>query len=311
MGEVVLHAVEDEAGTIESLEIWNAVYTTMRASLADVRDYQRFCAAHLDLVAYLDGQSAGSGFVAVERQQAEGEIAKALIAVLPEHRRRGVGTALYDRASRWAAAQSKSVLETWVIDLERDGLDYATRRGFHEFSRESFAALDLTATETPRFAPPDRVSIVSWADRPGLGRGMYDVALEALPDIPGNDKPVPSYADWLEFDMGGSGDRPETTFIALADDEVVGYAKLHLSDARPGVATHDITGVKRAWRGRGVARALKTAQISWAKKAGYQQLETANELRNEPIRRLNQRLGYRPIPGRALLRGRLSPGAGP
>jgi GNAT superfamily N-acetyltransferase len=97
--------------------------------------------------------------------------------------------------------------------------------------------------------------------------------------------------------MSGSADRPEATFVALAGEEMVGYAKFHLSEARPKVAVHDLTGVKRAWRGRGIARALKATQIAWAKREGYEQLETANELRNAPIRKLNDIFGYRPFPG--------------
>ena len=65
--------------------------------------------------------------------------------------------------------------------------------------------------------------------------------------------------------------------------------------------------MKRAWRGRGIAGALKRAQIAWAIEAGLERLEAGNEVRNEPIRRLNQRLGYRPAPGRILLRGPLAP----
>ena len=68
-----------------------------------------------------------------------------------------------------------------------------------------------------------------------------------------------------------------------------------------------MTGVRRSWRGRGVARALKQAQIAWAKRAGYEVLETANEERNEPIRRLNADLGYQLAPGRIVLEGPLKP----
>jgi mycothiol synthase len=69
-----------------------------------------------------------------------------------------------------------------------------------------------------------------------------------------------------------------------------------------------MTGVKRAWRGRGVAGALKRAQVAWAKQQGYERLVTSNEMRNEPIRRLNARLGYREAPGRVLMRGPLFSG---
>ena len=53
-----------------------------------------------------------------------------------------------------------------------------------------------------------------------------------------------------------------------------------------------MTGVRRAFRGRGIAGALKRAEIAWAKQAGYERLQTNNEVRNEPIRRLNERHGY-------------------
>ena len=33
------------------------------------------------------------------------------------------------------------------------------------------------------------------------------------------------FEDWLAHDMQGSGDRPEATFVALADDEVVGLRR--------------------------------------------------------------------------------------
>ena len=67
-----------------------------------------------------------------------------------------------------------------------------------------------------------------------------------------------------------------------------------------------MTGVKRAWRGKGIAGAVKRAQIGWAMRSGFQQLETSNEIRNEPIRRLNAHLGYRLAPGRILLEGPLA-----
>ena len=94
--------------------------------------------------------------------------------------------------------------------------------------------------------------------------------------------------------------------MALAGAEVVGYAQLTTTAAQPQAAFHDMTAVKRAWRGRGIAGALKRAQIAWAKEHGYERLETENEARNEPIRRLNSALGYRPAPGHVILDGPLA-----
>ena len=193
-----------------------------------------------------------------------------------------------------------------VKETDDRSLAWAQRRGFIEVGRNSRLVLDLTASEAPVVSAPAGIEIVTWAERPELAEGMYEVAREAYPDVPGEeDAELASFEEWLSMDMQGAGDRPEATFVALEGDEVVAYAKLSLSLARPTVAMHDITGVRRAWRGRGIANALKAAEIAWAKDAGYERLETQNEERNEPIRRLNERYGYVVTPGSVTVRGPL------
>jgi len=148
---------------------------------------------------------------------------------------------------------------------------------------------------------------VTWAERPELAPGLYAVACEAYPDVPGEETTLMDpYEEWLSNDMQGDSDRPDATFIALVDGEVAGYAKLALSKSDAKVAYHDMTGVLRAYRGRGIASALKRTQIRWAKQAGYEKLQTANEVRNAPIRALNQRHGYKLAPGLVTLRDALS-----
>jgi GNAT superfamily N-acetyltransferase len=167
--------------------------------------------------------------------------------------------------------------------------------------------LELDTLEPEPVAPPEGIEVITWAERPELARGIYEVACEADPDVPGDrDARMEPFEDWLAHEMQGSGDRPDATFLALAGDEVVGYAKFSLTAAQPDTAHHDMTGVKRAWRRRGIAGALKRAQIAWAKRHGYRRLMTQNERRNEAIRRLNQRLGYREAPGRIVMRGPLA-----
>ena len=81
---------------------------------------------------------------------------------------------------------------------------------------------------------------------------------------------------------------------------------LSFSAARTDRAFHDLTGVKRAYRGRGIAAALKRTQIAWAKANGYTSLQTANESRNEPIRHLNEKHGYVLEPGVVIVRGAIA-----
>jgi GNAT superfamily N-acetyltransferase len=233
-------------------------------------------------------------------------VARGEVRVVPDARGRSIGSDLLSELAAWAIDLGYVELMGPVKEVDDTSLAWAERRGFVEVGRNSLLTLDLTAIDAPVVEPPDGIEIVSWAKRPAAARGMYEVACEAYPDIPGEeDAEMASYDEWLSMDMQGAGDRPEATFVALAQDEVVAYAKLSLSRARPVVVMHDITGVRRAWRGRGIARALKAAEIAWAKEAGFERLETQNEERNEPIRRLNERYGYVVTPGSVTVRGRI------
>jgi GNAT superfamily N-acetyltransferase len=298
----------DEAGSALSLSLFNETVPERSATLAEARAYQEAMVDTLDCVAYLDGEPAGSGLVVIEPWQRETNIAHVLLAVPPRNRRHGVGSALLEKLAAWASEQGRPTLQGWVYDADPDGIEFARNRGFVEVLRDARVALDLRGLASPSVEPPPGIEITTWAERPGLSRSIYEVACECYPDVPGGEnETTPPYEDWLEHDMSGPADRPEATFLAVAGDEVVGYAKFHLPAARPTIATHELTAVKRAWRRRGVARALKQAQIAWAKVQGYERLETANELRNEGIRRLNEELGYKEIPGRALVRGQVPP----
>jgi GNAT superfamily N-acetyltransferase len=273
-------------------------------TLEDVRSYIA-AVPQEHYLAWEAGRAVGTASIA---EQSGRGVPLVRNMVRPDRRRRGVGSQLYAAVSRWAADRGYAELEAWIDDDEAEGLDFARARGFAEVARELKVALDLEGYEPPAVDPPEGIEIVTWAERPELVRGMYEVYREAEPDIPGEEDTEPApFETWFTENMSGSGDRPEWTFVALAGDEVVGYAKFSLTEAQPTTAFHDLTGVKRAWRGRGIAGALKRRQIAWAKNNGYARVVTNNEERNEPIRRLNERLGYQPALGRRLVRGPISP----
>jgi GNAT superfamily N-acetyltransferase len=85
---------------------------------------------------------------------------------------------------------------------------------------------------------------------------------------------------------------------------VIGYASLIMVPGSDSVAWHDMTAVVRDRRGRGVAGALKRATIAWAIADGLEALETGNDLDNAPMRAVNERLGFKPLPDAVTRRGR-------
>src|SRR5205823_8509321 len=125
-------------------------------------------------------------------------------------------------------------------------------------------------------------------DRPELfRRTYYELAHEALADIPVTPALAISLEDWerewVTF--------PEGSFVALADGEIVGCAGLMRDPDRPDRAEHGLTAVRRDWRGRGVARALKQATIAWAAANGLRELYTWTQRGNENMQGVNERLG--------------------
>src|SRR5438874_5351580 len=258
-----------------SLDIYNAIWPHDAITMDEVRSFKASVRAYVDYLARLDGVAVGSAAGAVFAQRPRRVFT--LITVLPEQRRRGAGAALYEAISTWAAGQGLSELEAPIRDNDPESIAFAERRGFVEERRELGVVLHLDEIEPRAVEPPEGVEIVTWAERPELAPGMYEVAREAEPDIPGSENDeVEPFEDWLAHDMQGSGDRPEATFVAIADGEVVGYAKFSLTRAQPTTAHHDLTAVKRVWRGRGVAGALKATQINWAIANGYREIHTRN-----------------------------------
>ena len=309
MSAAAVEPVRDDDGLAPWVAVHNRI-SPAAVSIDEVRAYRESLARVLHVLALRAGEPRGAGFAALDPDQDARGAALLWVAVLPGARGGGVGSSLLAALSDWVGDTGLEAVEGYVEEDDGESLSWAARRGFAEAGRESWLTLELGPLEPPPADPPSGVEVVTLAARPQLLRGVYEVASEAYPDIPGHEGGMEPFAEWVAADMSGPNDDPEGVFVALAAGEVVGYSKFHLPQARPGVAVHDVTGVRRAWRGRGIAGALKRTQIAWAKERGYERLETWNEERNTPIRKLNERLGYRVAPGRVLLRGPLFHSAG-
>ena len=88
---------------------------------------------------------------------------------------------------------------------------------------------------------------------------------------------------------------------------MVGYSSLLALAGQPGTLENQLTGVKRAWRGRGIALALKREQARLAYEAGFERISTYNDEVNAPMRAVNTRLGFVPQPPSIMVRGPFAP----
>ena len=223
-------------------------------------------------------------------------------------RRRGIGSEVAERVLVEARSLEATTLETMVRE-HGPGRAFAERYGFRQHARNVELELVLAEIEAPEIAAPEGIEITTLQRCPDLLRSVYETALEAWPDVPGTgeDLDLGTFEEWSQRNLGWASFNRESFFLAVAEGEVVGYAQLSINPLRPTHGDNEFTGVRRAWRGRGIAGALKRAQISWAKEAGLLTLETGNEERNEPIRRLNASLGYRPGAAWLFMRAQLRP----
>jgi GNAT superfamily N-acetyltransferase len=294
---------EDELN--ELVEVAHEAQPREHAAVSSFVDWRNQAAEMVWLLAERNGGTVGAAY-ALTGWHTPPQRAIGAAFVAPAQRGAGVGGALVEKLEGWAAARAVTELEGPVSEDDEASLAWTAARGYTEVGRNSRLVLDLTQVDAPEQRPPEGIEIVTWAERPELARGIWEVAREATPDIPGEEEDdIGTLEEWLARDMQGANDDPRAVFVALAGDEVVGYAKLSLLAESPERAYHDLTGVRRSARGRGVAGALKRTQIAWAKANGYATLETSNEVRNEPIRRLNDRHGYVLEPGVAIVRRQL------
>ena len=261
------------------------------------------------LLALLDGEVVGSGIG--RKSQAAPDSLFAMVRVVPDHRRRGAGSATFGELSDLARQRGLKHLFGRIQEDDTESLEWAGRRGLTEIARETSLVLSLLdqPDDAPP-APPPGVELVSLAKRPDLAAGAHRVEAEATLDIPG---PFPlssmSFEAWWRENIDLPGFQAEGSFVALLDGEPVGYAGLSAKD--DGLAEHLLTGVLRAARGRGIATALKLAQIHWARRAGFQQLVTWTSSRNDPMRFINLKLGYVEQPASIAVRGPVADSTGP
>jgi GNAT superfamily N-acetyltransferase len=252
------------------------------------------------VAARLDDEPVASGFV----QPGTEAIAYGDISVVPARRGNGIGSAMLAWESNLARSLGKELLQFEVRQSDAYSRGFLERRGFERVGGEEAVTLAL-AGPAPEIDPPPGIELVTLEERPELVPAMYEVFIEAEQDVPGGETGM-SYDDWRSSNVDRPTREPGFSFVALEGEEVVGFAQLDVFDTE---ARHDFTAVKRAWRRRGIARALKRAQIAAATERGLERLITQSEERNLPMRTLNEKLGYRPDPTRSLdeFRGPLVP----
>ena len=206
--------------------------------------------------------------------------------VLPDHRRRGVGSALLRVLIDHLVDQGFGSAGTSVED--DPSYAFAVHHGFEEVDRQ--VELVRTVSKDEPAAPPyEGVDFWTVAQRPELLQRSFALAQQGYTDMVLKTGPaVVPLDEWLREEAT----LPAGTFVALEHGIIVGYAGLLAWTDDATRAENGLTVVDRRWRGRGLATALKRRQLAWAAANGIREIVTWTQEGNDAMQRVNVRLGY-------------------
>ncbi|MCB1161436.1 GNAT family N-acetyltransferase [bacterium] len=230
----------------------------------------------------------------------------ASLMVRPDARGRGIGTTLYEAVRERLRERNALSLMMQTRDDWTESLRFLEQRGHVPGNREVISTLDLTTFDPTRFPGTEEraaeagVKILSYPELEAdpdrdLKLWEFDKIVGADMPMPG-EYTVPPFETYRERYLRGPKFYPEGFLIAVDEDGgYAGISLLHFGRIQGRLET-GFTGVRREFRGKGVATALKVKVLSAAKAANYNEVRTGNDSTNDAMLGINRRLGFVPLP---------------
>lgn len=223
--------------------------------------------------------------------------------VRPESQGQGIGSALYDTVVTDVQSHKPDTLRVSVREDHPRGIRLLEHRGFVEFIRGGESHLDVTSFDPEPYAGledrlrRDGIDIKTLRELkidPDRNRKLYELDWEVTRDEPGSvDDTRVDFDTFIRDGINSSYRLQDGYFVAVHGNEYVGLCLLNKYQGDRSLE-HGITGVRRAWRNKGIATALKVRAALFAKTHGYHKIKTGNEVNNQPILSINRKLGFVP-----------------
>jgi GNAT superfamily N-acetyltransferase len=252
-------------------------------------------------VAETDGEV--SGFADIRRREGDDGPARLRLYVRRDRWRLGAGTLLLQAAADWARTRGAAELRTDCHGGDDESYVWALLHGFDLERERTESLLKLTGWDGTRFARHlERITetglflaVLSLAETQPYLQALYDLDAATAPDLPGFVGTVHPYEYWLDNHQHN----PLTRLFALALDGETAVAESVLALPRtPGGEAYTLyTCVRREYRNRGLALAVKVLSIAAARAAGATAMRTNNDPDNPAMLRVNEILGYKLVPG--------------
>ena len=211
-------------------------------------------------------------------------------AVLESHRRRGIGTALLERALAHLVDSTRI-----QASATEAGRGFPERYGFRQTHTRRVSGVDPRTVETDEL---DTVEARIASLREVGPEQIFVVDAESVLDEPGDD-PIDAveYEQWVRDYWEHPDLDLELSRAAVVNGQAVAVAYV-MVDVESRRALNAYTGSLRAYRGRGFARLAKLGVMRQLAELGIELLLTENDETNAPMLAINNRLGYTPIESR-------------
>jgi GNAT superfamily N-acetyltransferase len=238
------------------------------------------------------GEIVGWAHARLRWSIAEDDVAGAWVGVMPEHRRAGLGSRLYELLDQHIRSLGARRSTSFVREASDDGRAFARRRGFTEGRREQYWELDVATAALRNAPPPPGAEVVRVRDVLDREQELFELYDAAHSDMPGDETWTLEFDEWLRETLRSPILDLDLSAVVLVDGRLAAFAWLN-SDREGGVGENEMTGTQTEFRRRGLARLAKEQSIHWAAEAGLHTLYTSNETTNADMLRLNEHLGYR------------------
>ncbi|MBX7134073.1 MAG: GNAT family N-acetyltransferase [Fimbriimonadaceae bacterium] len=261
-------------------------------------------------VAEADGVQVGMATLHRFPSKPEGQYEFSVI-VHPEHRGNGFGRTLLDHVeTRLKGMGAREIIADFAED-DAVAREIAGQRGYEEIMHVFDSTLDLSTFYPAAYEPvleqlrSEGFTFVNCAEMSDqIKRDLHAIIVLTDKDIPGEEDDEPrSYEEFEQSFFPAYWFWPEGHWIAYHGDEPVGVSGV--GEMTKGEVYSLGTGVKREYRGRGLALALKVLTLAAAKAAGYPRARTQNASTNQAMLHVNRKLGYVREPGQIYVRWRL------
>ena len=228
------------------------------------------------------------------------------IAVHPSSQGRGIGTELERRLRAFTWERGGTDLTAIIREDDDVSRGFLERREYREAYRRFEMELDVATFDWSRFAGwrsrLGGLRLATLAELPETEetlRQLFDLSTELGPDVP-HPEGAPQFTieDFQQFSRM-PGFRTDGLLVALDGGRIVGMSGVWMREGQPAMTY--FTGVKRDYRGRGLATALKLATVEFAQSVGVRSMRTNNDTLNYPMVAVNEKLGYRRLPARVAM----------